>query len=122
AVVDAIPHSTTQPAPAHRYALTSGLQFVPRPLTGRATGPLPDLATVTAAIRLPALAPVVEVLGIGESRLRWRHTACDPRGVRPGAHAGWLVIRVPPGLRDISVLVGAGYDIPFGDGRSDRVL
>jgi hypothetical protein len=98
-VLDAVPQSVHVDEPPRTYRLSPLLNFV-------AAGPDADTEWL---VPLGAQQPVTEALGVGGPWPRWRWTAMDSAGVRPGTRTGWFVLLVPPGTRRIRIRPTAAY-------------
>ncbi|WP_409465404.1 SEFIR domain-containing protein [Amycolatopsis sp. GA6-003] len=104
-VLDAVPHAVSEQQDAAAYVLNRYLNLAP------ASGVVGD-------VHLPAIAPKVDVFGIGGPSVRWRQVT--PGGIRPGSHVAFVVLAVPRGSRMLHVEAGARFDVPSADGEDCR--
>ena len=103
-VHDALPMRVVKQAAAASYELTAQLRF-----TGRGSGAVsawPE-GSPAANIPLPVLDSDIQSFGIGGNLIRWRHAG----KVSPGAHVGWLILRVPESWAEVPVVAGAKYPV-----------
>jgi hypothetical protein len=96
AVVDVLPRTVVDLQQRRCYELNDHLRFVPSDEPGQPQN-----------IWLPAIAPGVDVFGVGGPKIRWRRTG----GVRPGSYVSWMVVLVQTGSEKLVVTATARYDI-----------
>ena len=106
-IADALPRSVRERVGACRYALTDHLAF---DMTDDAIQDslLPG-HLLHRNIPMPALDPVIEVFGIGGSRIRWRHVAAAGTPGPVGSQVRWLALLVPTGCRELRARAHARY-------------
>lgn len=102
-IVDALPRSTRDRAGEGVYTLTDWLHLVPYTASG-------ELQLV-----LPRMSGIVDVFGIGGSRVRWRHLAKQGEGVAAGSGVAWIVALVPKGSPEVLVEFSARYALNVDD-------
>jgi hypothetical protein len=103
AVLDALPRNVVEPQGPTAFSLGRHLGFVPSP----------DGAGSHA--QLPAVAPFVDVFGVGTAGVRWRHVSRDGHLVRPGSYTAWIVLVVPAGRDKLEAELTARYDLAPDD-------
>ena len=106
-VLDAVPRTVLESAPAKSYVLNQSLVFVPG--NGGSAG----------LIQQPEAEPIIDVFGIGSSCVRWRHSRELPVPLRPGSRTAWLMVVVPAGTGSATVKVSARYELA-GDQRANH--
>lgn len=104
-VLDAVPHAVAEQQDAASYVINRYLNLAP------ASGIVGD-------VHLPAMAPKVDVFGIGGPAVRWRQVTTG--GIRPGSHVAFVVLAVPRGSRRLHVEAGARFDAPQADSEDYR--
>jgi len=103
AVLDALPRNVVEPQGPTAFSLGRHLGFVSSP----------DGAGSDA--QLPAVAPFVDVFGVGTAGVRWRHVSRDGHLVRPGSYTAWIVLVVPAGRDKLEAELTARYDLAPDD-------
>jgi len=97
-VLDAVPRSSRERAPARSYRVDRNLTFVE-------VG-----AAEPEAVHLPEVSSSVVLFGLHSSLVRWRHDE-----LRPGSHAAWFVLMTAAGVTSVQVTASASYDLPLDE-------
>ncbi len=93
-VIDAIPRHTNEPQEPKSYGVDGFLAFVP----GK-------------DVHLPETPPIVHLFGLGGPEVRWRHTASNGNGLRPGSYTSWATLAVPLGCTQLTIDITARFDM-----------
>jgi hypothetical protein len=103
AVLDALPRNVVEHQGPAAFSL------------GRHLGFVPSLDGAGSHAQLPAVAPFVDVFGVGTASVRWRHVSRDGHLVRPGSYTAWIVLVVPTGCDKLEAELTARYDLAPDD-------
>jgi hypothetical protein len=104
-VLDALPRTVLDPQTRQGFRLNQSLMFVPH-----------DNPSTCAAF-LDDISPTVDVFGIGSSEIRWRHAATRKAPLRLGSRIAWITLAAPVGTEELTVQVGARFELRGGSGR-----
>jgi len=102
AVMDAVPGATPAEHEQQAYLVDQYLQLSRVPVT------------TPKSIRLPFSDDVINVFGIGRSKVRWVHRAPRAGVLHPGSRAAWAIVLVPSGSTAVTVEFSARYRLPLG--------
>ncbi len=105
-VIDAVPQGARGSSSGASYALNRHMQLVE----------VPD----EALVHVPAFEERVDLYGIGSASVRWRHSAEDKGGVRPGSRTAWLLLIVPVDQTKVSCRLAVRYVLQDGEDISYR--